>query len=65
MGSATNYYSDESGSLLDYFWLSSGSGEHAYGCTGGGCSHVIPSDNIFRELNKAGMSRKLYAESFP
>ena len=43
-GVATNYYSDESGSLLDYLWLSSGSGETAYGCTGGGCSHVIPSD---------------------
>jgi acid phosphatase len=64
-GIATNYYSDETGSLLDYLWLSSGSGEHAYGCTGGGCSHVIPSDNIFRELNKAGMSWKLYAESLP
>jgi phosphatidylinositol-3-phosphatase len=64
-GIATNYYSDESGSLLDYLWLSSGSGERAYGCTGGGCSQVIPSDNIFRELNKAGMSWKLYAESLP
>jgi len=64
-GIATNYYSDESGSLLDYLWLSSGSGERTYGCTGGGCSRVIPSDNIFRELNKAGMSWKLYAESLP
>ena len=64
-GMATNYYSDEPGSLLDYLWLSSGSGEHAYGCTGGGCSQVIPGDNIFRELNKAGMSWKLYAESLP
>jgi hypothetical protein len=40
-GIATNYYSDESGSLLDYLWLSSGSGEHVFGCTGGGCSKVI------------------------
>ena len=64
-GMATNYYSDESGSLLDYLWLSSGSGELTYGCTGGGCSRVIPSDNIFRELNKAGVSWKLYAESLP
>jgi acid phosphatase len=62
---ATNYYSDESGSLLDYLWLSSGSGEHVYGCSGGGCSSVIKSDNIFRELNKAGLSWKLYAESLP
>jgi acid phosphatase len=64
-GIATNYYSDESGSLLDYLWLSSGSGEHVYGCTGGGCSQVIKSDNIFRELNKAGHSWKVYAESLP
>lgn len=64
-GIATNYYSDESGSLLDYLWLSSGSGEHVYGCTGGGCSHVIKSDNIFRELNKAGHTWKVYAESLP
>lgn len=64
-GIATNYYSDQSGSLLDYLWLSSGSGETAYGCSGGGCSHVIPSNNIFRQLNKAGMSWKLYAESLP
>lgn len=64
-GIATNYYSDESGSLLDYLWLSSGSGETAYGCNGGGCSQVIPSDNIFRELNKAGKSWEVYAESLP
>jgi acid phosphatase len=64
-GMALNYYSDESGSLLDYLWLSSGSGETAYGCTGGGCSEVIPSNNIFRELNKVGLSWKVYAESLP
>jgi phosphatidylinositol-3-phosphatase len=64
-GIATNYYSDESGSLLDYLWLSSGSGETIYGCTGGGCSQVIPSDNIFRELDKQGKSWKVYAESLP
>jgi acid phosphatase len=62
---ATNYYSDEPGSMLDYLWLSSGSGEQAYGCAGWGCSQVIPSDNIFRELNNAGMSWKVYAESLP
>lgn len=64
-GVATDYYSDESGSLLDYLWLSSGSGETSYGCTGGGCSQTIPSDNIFRELNKAGQSWRVYAESLP
>jgi len=64
-GMATNYYSDQSGSLLDYLWLSSGSGEMVYGCSGGGCSHTIPSNNIFRQLNKAGMTWKVYAESLP
>src|SRR5438270_1795257 len=64
-GVATNYYSDQSGSLLDYLWLSSGSGELPYGCSGGGCSQVIPSNNIFRQLNQAGLSWKLYAESLP
>lgn len=62
---ATNYYSDEPGSLLDYLWLSSGSGESVFGCTGGGCSKTITDDNIFREINKAGLSWKLYAESLP
>jgi phospholipase C len=64
-GIATNYYSDESGSMLDYLWLSSGSGEQQFGCGGWGCLDTITDDNIFRELNKAGMSWKVYAESIP
>jgi phosphatidylinositol-3-phosphatase len=64
-GFTTNYHADASGSLLDYLWLSSGSGETAYGCTGGGCSAVVPSDNIFRQLNNAGLSWKVYAEDLP
>jgi phosphatidylinositol-3-phosphatase len=64
-GIATNYFSDEPGSMLDYLWLSSGSGEHAFGCGGWGCSHTITSDNIFRELDKHGLSWKVYAESLP
>ena len=64
-GIATNYYSDEPGSLEDYLWLSSGSGEHAFGCAGWGCAQTITSDNIFRELDKAGLSWKVYAESLP
>jgi phospholipase C len=64
-GIATNYFSDEPGSMLDYLWLSSGSGEEAFGCAGWGCSQIITSDNIFREINKAGMSWKVYAESLP
>ena len=64
-GIATNYWSDEAGSMLDYLWLSSGSGEHAYGCGGWGCSHVITSDNIFREIDKTGLSWRVYADSLP
>ena len=64
-GIATNYYSDESGSLLDYLWLSSGSGELAFGCNGNDCTEAITDDNIFRQLIKAGKSWKVYADSLP
>ena len=64
-GIATNYYSDESGSMLDYLWLSSGSGEQAFGCGGWGCEKIITSDNIFRELDNRGLSWKVYADSLP
>jgi phosphatidylinositol-3-phosphatase len=62
---ATNYYSDEAGSLRDYLWLSSGSGEHVFGCTGNDCPETITDNNIFRQLNTAGLSWKVYAESLP
>jgi hypothetical protein len=64
-GIATNYSSDEPGSMLDYLWLSSGSGERTFGCGGWGCPNIITSDNIFRELDKSGMSWKVYADSLP
>src|SRR5690242_2317999 len=64
-GYTTNYHADEPGSALDYFWLSSGSGEQPFGCTGDGCTSPITSDNIFYELNKAGLSWKVYAQSLP
>ena len=64
-GVATNYYSDEKGSLLDYLWLSSGSSEVSFGCTGNWCTHTITDNNIFRQLDKAGMSWNVYAESLP
>jgi phosphatidylinositol-3-phosphatase len=64
-GIATNYFSDEPGSLLNYLWLSSGSGERPFGCGGWGCPTVITSDNIFRELDKSGLSWKVYADSLP
>jgi phosphatidylinositol-3-phosphatase len=62
---ATDYHANEPGSALDYYWLSSGSGEKAFGCSGAGCTQPITSDNIFRELNKAGVSWKVYADSLP
>jgi len=64
-GIATNYSSDEQGSLLDYLWLSSGSSEHNFQCDGNDCKQAITDGNIFRELNKAGMSWKVYADSLP
>jgi phosphatidylinositol-3-phosphatase len=64
-GVATNYYSDEKGSLLDYLWLSSGSNESRFGCNGNQCTNAITDDNIFREINKAGMSWNVYADSLP
>jgi hypothetical protein len=79
-GHATNYTSDSSGSLLDYLWLSSGSchtsvnckpaslpsGTNDYGCGGGGCTvHFIADDNIFRILDAAGKSWKIYLQSLP
>jgi len=79
-GFANNYTTNSAGSLLDYLWLSSGSchtdnttcapstlpaGTHNFGCTGGGCSSIITDDNIFREINNAGLSWKVYAEGLP
>ena len=62
---ATDYKADEPGSLLDYLWLSSGSGEQSFGCTGSSCTRAITDDNIFRELTRAGISWKVYAEGLP
>jgi phospholipase C len=62
---ATDYHANEPGSALDYFWLSSGSGEKAFGCSGAGCTKPITSDNIFRELTRAGLTWRVYAESLP
>src|SRR5580692_8697568 len=81
-GYATNYLSDNGGSLLDYLWLASGSchsrancplpaGTHDFNCNGNDCyypgtatSDPITDDNIFRELNNAGISWKVYAQSY-
>src|SRR5438270_4460077 len=74
-GYATNYRSDNGGSLLDYLWLASGSchsaanctlpaGTHDFGCNGSNCSSAITDTNIFRLLNNAGISWKVYAQSY-
>lgn len=81
-GYATNYKSDNGGSLMDYLWLASGSchssanctlppGTHDFHCNGNDCyypggdtSDPITDDNIFRELNNAGISWKVYAQSY-
>ena len=77
-GYATNYHSNSSGSLLDYLWLASGScesdqtlaactlppGTHDFSCTGDSCASAITDDNIFREMNNAGISWKVYAQSY-
>jgi phosphatidylinositol-3-phosphatase len=62
---SSDYHADAVGSALDYYWLSSGSSELAFGCGGWGCSQPITSDNIFRELTRAGVSWKVYADSLP
>src|ERR1700751_2843702 len=36
-GYAANYRANVPGSLLDYLWLSSGSGEQQFGCNGDNC----------------------------
>ena len=81
-GYASNYLSDNGGSLLDYLWLASGSchskanctlpsGTHDFNCNGNDCyypgttsSDPITDDNIFREMNNAGISWKVYAQSY-
>jgi hypothetical protein len=81
-GYASNYLSDNGGSLLDYLWLASGSchsaancalpkGTHDFHCSGNDCYYPgssttdpITDDNIFRELNNAGISWKVYAQSY-
>jgi phosphatidylinositol-3-phosphatase len=62
---SNDYHADEPGSLLDYLWLSSGSGEKQFGCNGNNCTQPITDDNIFRELTKAGITWKVYADALP
>jgi phosphatidylinositol-3-phosphatase len=62
---ANDYHADAVGSALDYYWLSSGSSELAFGCGGWGCTNPITDNNIFRALTAAGVSWKVYADSLP
>ena len=81
-GHASQYRSDNGGSLLDYLWLASGScessvncplpaGTHNFNCSGNDCyfpgttkTDAITDNNIFRVLNNAGISWKVYAQSY-
>ena len=74
-GYATNYISDTGGSLMDYLWLASGSchssanctlpaGTHNFGCSGDSCASPITDDSIFQEMDRNGISWKVYAQSY-
>ena len=63
-GYAANYYSDASGSLLDYLWLASGSSESNFGCNGNFCSSAITDNNIFRLMNNEPLAWKVYALNY-
>lgn len=65
-GFASNYHADQSGSLLDYLWLTGGSGFNfaPWNCTGSGCGQPVDADNIFRELIARGIPWREYMESY-
>src|SRR5581483_4515941 len=74
-GYATKYQSDTGGSLMDYLWLASGSchssanctlpaGTHNFGCSGDSCASPITDDSIFQEMDRNGISWKVYAQSY-
>lgn len=63
-GSANDYYSNVSGSLLDYLWLASGSSETAFGCNGNDCTSPVTDNNIFRLMNDQPMTWKVYAQNY-
>src|SRR5262249_37349154 len=60
-GHTTNYFSNTSGSLMDYLWVASGScqssancalpsGTHSFGCSGDSCSSPITDDSIWAQM---------------
>lgn len=63
-GYSNNYFSNISGSLLDYLWLASGSSETAFGCTGNDCTSAITDENIFHLMTEDPISWKVYVVSY-
>src|SRR5436305_8863742 len=70
-GFSSNYFSNVSGSLLDYLWLASGSSETAFHCNGNDCyfpnttnKDPITDENIFHLMDNQPISWKVYAESY-
>lgn len=63
-GYANNFFSDVSGSLLDYLILASGSSETSFGCNGNDCTSAITDENIFHLLGESGITWKVYAENY-
>lgn len=78
-GFTTNYLSDSSGSLMNYLWIASGSchavnstcepsnlpsNTHSFGCDGNTCGSAITDTNIWQLMDNAGISWKVYAESY-
>lgn len=79
-GYTTNYLSDSSGSLMNYLWIASGSchavnstcepsnrpsNTNSFGCDGSTCGPAITDQNIWQLMDNAGISWKVYAESYP
>lgn len=70
-GFSSNYFSNVSGSLLDYLWLASGSSETAFNCNGNDCyfpgttnKDPITDENIFHLMDNQPISWKVYAENY-
>jgi phosphatidylinositol-3-phosphatase len=63
-GYSNNFFSNISGSLLDYLWLASGSSELGFGCNGNDCTSAITDENIFHLMSIAPLSWKVYVVSY-
>jgi len=61
-GIAQQFYASTHGSLLDYIWLTSGSGQ---GCNGTNCPSPITADNLFRQIAGVGKTWRQYLDGNP